>query len=91
MSERDVDSELRPTLVGKHRPPGGPSRDPAYHAVGFGVALQGALDGAKTLLFAEQDLGEAGTTFDVTLRFEATVTVRNPGAIDEYRVILDLP
>lgn len=85
------DAELRPVLVGKHRPPDGPSRDPSYHSVGFGIALQSALDGAKKLLFAEEDLGEAGTTFDVSVRFEATVTVWNPGAIDEYRAFVTAP
>jgi hypothetical protein len=79
------DAEIRPVLVGRHRPPGGPSRDPADHAIGFATALQNALDGAKELLYSEEDLGDEGTTFDVAIRFEATVTVRNPGAIGEYR------
>lgn len=83
-------AEVRPVLVGKHRPPGGSSRDPNDHAVGFATALQNALDGAKELLFAEENLGD-GTTFDVSIRFEATVTVRNPGAIGEYRAIVTSP
>jgi hypothetical protein len=81
---------LRPGLVGKHTPPGGSSDDPAYHALGFGTALQNGLDGAKTLLFPDQDLG-AGQTFSIAVRFEAKVTVRNPGAIDEYRAFIDIP
>ena len=91
---RDKDAthaEIRSVLVGRHRPPGGASRDPKEHAVGFGTALQLALDGAKPLLFPKQDLGKAGTTFDVSIRFEATINVRNPGAIDEYRAVVTGP
>lgn len=92
MTEKERgDTELRRTLVGKHRPPDGPNEDPAYHLLGFGIALQNALDDAKPLLFLEEDLGETGRTFDVSVSFEATVTVRNPGAIGEYRAMVTEP
>jgi hypothetical protein len=59
--------------------------------VGFATALQNALDGAKELLFAGEDLGDAGLTFNVSINFEATVNVRNPGAIGEYTAIVTPP
>lgn len=83
------DSEVRKSIVGKHRPEE-PSREPSEHILGFGIALQNALDDAKELLFPSLESGEA-RTFNVAVRFEATVTVRNPGAIDEYRAFVTEP
>jgi hypothetical protein len=94
MEERTESEEdgafVRPAVVGRHKPPGGPSNDPAYHPVGFGTALQHALDATKEALFADEDLGE-GTPFDVVVTFEATVSIRNPGWIDEYRALVGFP
>jgi hypothetical protein len=84
------DPGVRKTLVGRHRPDES-SREPGDHALGFGIALQNALDGAKERLFPGETLEEGGVTFDVTVRFEATVNVRNPGAIDEYRALVGTP
>jgi hypothetical protein len=80
------ESELRRTIIGKHRPED-PWHEPRDYMVGFGLALENALNDAKEKLFA----GEGETTFPVTIRFEATVTVRNPGAIDEYRAFVTEP
>ena len=83
------DADLRPVLVGKHRPEGDDGKDGGYHAKGFGIALQNALDSATKLLFDEGLTEE--TTFEVAVRFEATIRLRNPGAIDEYRAVVTSP
>jgi hypothetical protein len=73
--------------VGKHRK-GDPTSDAALeHMLGFGQALENALKDAAATFYPDEQISSP-RPFDVTVTFEATGNIRNPGVIDEYKAIL---
>jgi hypothetical protein len=83
-------STERRAVVGKHKKGARTSQKAQVHALGFGQALENALAGAKDILYPDNKaLTKTNPArADVTVTFEATVSVWNPGVIDEYRAII---
>ncbi len=74
------------TFVGKYRPKPSERED---HAGNFGRALQAALEIAdNTRVTNERKRMKLKNTFEVKVVFEATVRVRSPGNIGEYRAVI---
>ena len=87
---RQPTSEKRRAVVGLHKKGARTSPNAKVHAEGFGQALEDALKGAKDVFYADDDTltkSKPGTV-NVTVTFEATASIWNPGVIDEYRAII---
>ncbi len=88
-ASRPAKSEERRAVVGLHKKGARTSRQAEVHALGFGQALENALAGAKDILYPDEKTTRSNPkTFDVTVTFEATASVWNPGVIDEYRAVV---
>jgi hypothetical protein len=83
-------SQERRAVVGKHKKGARTSGKAEVHARGFGQAVENALAGAKDILYptGKAFTKENPARIDVTVTFEATVSVWNPGVIDEYRAVV---
>jgi hypothetical protein len=87
---RPPKSEKRRAVVGLHKKGARTSGNAEVHARGFGQALENALKGAKDVFYPDDKTltKSKPATIDITVTFEATASVWNPGAIDEYRAII---
>ena len=89
-TSRPSKSEERRAVVGLHKKGARTSRNAEVHARGFVQALENALNGAKGVFYPDDKALTRSTpaTIDVTVTFEATASVWNPGVIDEYRAVV---
>ena len=87
---RQPTSEKRRAIVGLHKKGARTSRNAEVHAKAFGQALEDALKGAKDVFYPDDKTltKSAPGKIDVTVTFEATASIWNPGVIDEYRAII---
>jgi hypothetical protein len=89
-SSRPPKSEERRAVVGLHQKGARTSPNANVHARGFGQALENALKGAKDVFYPDDKTltRSKPATIDITVTFEATASVWNPGVIDQYRAII---
>jgi hypothetical protein len=90
MANASSKSMQRRAVVGTHKKGARISRRKAEgHALGFGQALENALDDACRVFYPRAKISAQNPRkIDVTVTFEATASVWNPGVIDEYRAII---
>lgn len=89
MPRQSSKAMARAAVVGVHRAGKPTSPAASAHAVGFGQALENAVLNATETFYPGRRISPRNPReIKVTVTFEATAKVHNPGVIDEYRAII---